>query len=152
MRGKVYPFAPEEWSRVVEEGFELLSENHIVSCSTVMLGLPGEDENDIMQTLDVVKRLEPYRSIIVPLLFTPMETTRLEYAKPLHKDNMSPLHHELFTACWAHNLNWFPRLWKDYSHDHNLFVRSIINMVIKLGTGPVRRKIHRYARQHGARV
>lgn len=72
------------------------------------MGLPHEDQYDIQQTIDLIKTLKPYQSIIVPILFTSMETTRLEYAKPLLKKNLSPKHHELISVCWDHNLDWFP--------------------------------------------
>jgi len=150
MKGKVYPFKAEEWPRVVEGGVKLFHENHIVCCSTIMMGLPGEEQEDIQQTIDVIKSLRPYQSIIVPLLFTPMETTRLEYATPLNKNNLSPTHYELLTACWDHNLDWFPALWANYGRDNNILIKTIINLLIKLGTGPVRRRVRRNARKHGA--
>jgi len=150
MKGKVYPFQPEAWPRVVEEGFRLFHENHIVCCSTIIMGLPGEDQEDIERTIDLIKALRPYQSIIVPLLFTPMETTRLEYAKPLNKSDLTPKHHELIAVSWDHNLDWFPTLWANYGRDNNVFIKTIVNLLLKLGTTPIRRKVHRNARKHGA--
>ncbi len=152
MRGKVYPFAPEQWPEVVRGAFRLFHENHIVCCSTLILGLPGEDQDDVQMTLDLVKSLRPYQSIIVPLLFTPMETTRLEYAQPFLKKDLTPKHYELLTACWDHNLDWFPALWKNYGRDNHPIIKAIIHLLIRFGTSPVRQRIHRTARKHGALV
>ena len=149
MKGKAYPFTPEDWPRVVREGFQLFHQNHIVCCSTIILGLPGEDEKDLQQTIELVKSLHPFQSIIVPLLFTPMETTRLEYAVPLRKADLTTKHYELMTACWDHNLDWFPALWANYGRDNHFLIKAVINGLIRWGTNPVRRRIHRSARKHG---
>lgn len=152
MKGKVYPFKPEDWPRVVKDAFQLLHENYIVCCSTIIMGLPGEDGEDVQQTLDLVRSLYPYRSIIVPLLFTPMETTRLEYAKPFLKKDLTAKHYELITACWDHNLDWFPKLYVDYgSHNHPI-LKAIIHLLMRFGTEPIRRRVHWSARKHGAKV
>ncbi len=150
MKGKVYPFKPDQWPTVVEGAFKLFHENHFVCCSTIIMGLPGEDQEDIQITIDLIKSLKAYQSIVVPLLFTPMETTRLEYAQPFLKKDLTPKHYELLTACWDHNLDWFPALWKNYGRDNNLIIKTIINLLIKLGTEPVRKRVHRNARKHGA--
>jgi len=152
MKGKVYPFKPDQWPKVVEGAFKLFHENHIVCCSTIIMGLPGEDQQDIQITIDLIKSLKPYQSIVVPLLFTPMETTRLEYAKPFLKKDLTPKHYELITACWDHNLDWFPALWKNYGRDNSIIIKTIINLLIKLGTEPVRKRVHRNARRHGAEI
>jgi radical SAM superfamily enzyme YgiQ (UPF0313 family) len=152
MKGKVYPFKPDQWPEIVEGAFKLFHENHIVSCSTIIMGLPGEDQDDVQITIDLIKSLKPYQSIIVPLLFTPMETTRLEYAKPFLKKDLTPKHYELLTACWDHNLDWFPALWKNYGRDNNVFIKTIINLLIKLGTEPMRRRVHQNARRHGVEI
>jgi len=152
MKGKVYPFKPEQWPEVVEGAFKLFHNNHIVCCSTIIMGLPGEDQDDVQLTIDLVKTLRPYQSIIVPLFFTPMETTRLEYAKPFLKKDLTTKHYELLTACWDHNLDWFPALWKNYGRDNNIFIKTIIKLLMKLSTRPVRQRVHRNARKHGVQI
>ena len=152
MKGKVLPFQADEWPNVVHGAFKLFHENHIVCCSTIIMGLPGEDQEDIQITIDLIKSLKSYQSLIVPLLFTPMETTRLEYAKPFHKSDLTPKHYELLTACWDHNLDWFPALWKNYNHDNNLAIKAIVKLLMKFGIKPVRKRMHKNARKHGANV
>jgi radical SAM superfamily enzyme YgiQ (UPF0313 family) len=152
MKGKVYPFRPDDWPEVVEGAFKLLHENHFVSCSTIILGLPEEEPEDVQMTIDLIKRLRPYQSLVVPLLFTPMETTRLEYARPFLKTDLTSKHHELIYTCWDHNLHWFPALWKNYGRDNHFMIKAIINTLLALGTGPIRRRARRHARRRGAAV
>ncbi|MDZ7260780.1 MAG: B12-binding domain-containing radical SAM protein [candidate division KSB1 bacterium] len=152
MKGKVYPFKPEEWPEIVREGFRLFHENHFVLCSTLIMGLPGEDQEDVQQTIDLIKSLKPYQSIVVPLLFTPMQTTRLEYAKPFLKKDLTSKHYELLYFCWNHNLDWFPQLWANYGRDNSWLIKGIINTLIRWGTEPVRQRIYHNARKHGAEI
>jgi radical SAM superfamily enzyme YgiQ (UPF0313 family) len=152
MKGKAYPFQPEEWPKIVKEGFELFHENRFICCSTIIMGLPREERQDIEQTTELIQSLRAYESMIVPLLFTPMETTRLEYAKPLLKKDLTPQHYELITACWDHNLNWIPKLWEYYGRTRKFLFRNIINLSIKIGTNPIRRRMHKNARKYGASI
>jgi len=152
MKGKVYPFRPEEWPEVVENAFRLFHNNHIVCCSTIIMGLPGEDQDDVQITIDLIKKLRPFQSIIVPLIFTPMETTRLEYARAFLKEDLTPKHWELITACWNHNLDWFPALWKNYGRDNNILIKTIVNLFLKYATIPIKQQVQRNARKHGARI
>ncbi|NQV15026.1 B12-binding domain-containing radical SAM protein [bacterium] len=153
MGGKVHPFSAEEWPNVVRNGMQLLSSNNIVSVSTIIMGLPGEELEDIKQTLDLVKSLRQYRSQIVPLMFTPLLTTRLERSRNFADENMLPQHHELFTACWDHNLHWLPAIWDRYSHyskQENPLVTPIIDLAMKVGAPIARRRIRQHAMKKGA--
>jgi radical SAM superfamily enzyme YgiQ (UPF0313 family) len=150
MRGKAYPYKPQDWPEVVREGFRLFHENHFIGCSTLILGLPGEEEEDIELTTELIRSLRPYQSIVVPLLFTPMQTTRLEYSKPLLKGDLTGKHYELLTACWDHNLAWFPEIWSVYGRHSHFLYKMLISVLTKYGAIPVRYMIHRNARKHGA--
>ena len=114
---------------------------------------PGpRPQNDIQQTIDLVKTLKPYQSIVVPLLFTPMETTRLGYAEPLLKKDLSPKHHELISVCWNHNLDWFPALWANYGRDNSFFIKMMIQLLLKFGEKPIRKRVHQNAIKRGANI
>ena len=115
MKGKVYPFKPEEWPDVVREGFRISHENHFVCCATIILGLPGETPEDVKITTELVRSLHPYQSVIIPLFFTPMQTTRAG-PETIYQRSY-PLHDDLLAACWEHNAKWFPELWKYYGRN-----------------------------------
>jgi len=149
MKGKVYPFDAEEWPEVVRGAFHLLHENHIVGCATIILGLPGEEQDDVQMTIDLIRSLKDCQSLVVPLLFTPMETTRLEYAKPFLRKDLTGKHYELLQVCWNHNLNWFPALWANYRRDNSLFMKLLVNSLITLGTPFIRHSVNRMTRKKG---
>ena len=81
-----------------------------------------------------------------------METTRLEYAKPFLRRDLTPLHYELLAACWNHNLDWFPALWANYGRDNNFAIKFVINNLIRFGTEPLRKRMLKNAKSHGAKV
>lgn len=133
MRGKVFPYKPEEWPEVVREGFRISHENHFVCCATIILGLPGETPEDVKMTTQLVRSLNSYQSVIIPLFFTPMQTTRLEGMKRFTKKDLTADHDELLKACWEHNARWFPQLWTYYGRNENFFLRTGVDIFLKLG-------------------
>lgn len=141
MKGKTFPFKPEDWPDAVKEGFKVLTKNHIVPCSTIILGLPGETEDDIQKTINLVKLLRPYQGLIVPIFFTPMHSTKLENEKSIQKEDLTPLHWELILASWEYNFEWFPHLYKNYGRENPILLKIIINLIIKTGKFYILKKI-----------
>lgn len=104
MRGKAKPFPPEHWPEVVEEAFKLLSDNNWAVCGTLVMGMPGETREDVEKTLDLVRTLRSYRSLIVPLFFVPLgEMAHEDSFKP---EAMLPEHWMLFAECVDHDFHW----------------------------------------------
>lgn len=77
MAGKCKPFKPEDWPEIVVNAFEILSENHWVPCATLIMGLPGETDEDICLTIELIERLREFKSLIVPLFFVSMGGLRI---------------------------------------------------------------------------
>ena len=67
--GKCRPFEPDAWQETVVSGFNILERNHWIPCATLIMGLPGETEKDVDMTLELVKKIYGYRSLMVPLFF-----------------------------------------------------------------------------------
>lgn len=108
MPAKAAPYPPEKWPDVVEDAFRIMHENNIVPAATIILGLPQEKPEDVMATAELLDRLRPYRSIIVPMFFVPMgalrnkDWFRKDALKPEHIDVlMKTLHHSLY---WAEDI------------------------------------------------
>jgi len=104
MPAKAAPFPPEKWPEVVEEAFSILHEHRIIPAATIIVGLPGETPDDVMKTVELVERLKPYRSLIVPMFFVPMGTFK-------NRDwytgvNFSLEHAELLLATLRHSVYW----------------------------------------------
>ena len=111
MRGKAKPFQPEKWSEVVRESFKLLQDNNWVVCGTLVMGMPGEKQADVQKTLDLVRDLREYKSLIIPLFFVPLGDLKAsEFFRPSH---MLPEHWMLLAECIDHDFEWVPKLMED---------------------------------------
>lgn len=104
MKGKAKPFRPEEWPDVVRESFKLLSDDNFVVCGTLVMGMPGEREEDVRKTLELVSDLRQYKSLIVPLFFVPLG--ELKDDRFFRPDAMLPEHWRLFAECMKHDFQW----------------------------------------------
>jgi len=113
MAGKCKPFKTEDWPEVVVDSFEILSRNNWVPCGTLILGLPGETEKDVDLTIELLKELKPFKSLIVPLFLVSMGGLK-KRAESFILENMTNKHYELYLKCWEHNLNWAPTLVEEY--------------------------------------
>ncbi|MET1101642.1 MAG: radical SAM protein [Pyrodictiaceae archaeon] len=104
MPAKAAPYPAEKWPDIVEEAFSILHEHRIIPAATIIVGLPGETVDDIVKTTELVERLRPYRSLIVPMFFVPMGVFR-------NKDwytgvNIGIEHAELLLATLRHSVYW----------------------------------------------
>ncbi len=106
--GKALPFKAEEWPQLVKDAHALLAENNWVPCSTLICGLPGERAEDVIETIELIDDLRPYKSFIVPLFFVPIGS--LKHEKFFKTSNMLPEHWQLLAACIKHDLKWMFRL------------------------------------------
>ena len=103
MRGKVQPYSPEDWPSIATEAFKLLAENKIIPAATLVAGLPDESAEDVEQTVELVKQLEKYPSIIVPLVFVPLGLLRKQkFPQQLNSD----AYRKLYSTCARHNAYW----------------------------------------------
>jgi hypothetical protein len=109
MKGKSYPFRPEQWPDVVLKGMEILNKNDWFPFCTFILGLPGEKPEDTKQSLDLLYALKDARWCVVPTLFVPLEDTRLEKkgAQGAQLFNLTDLQWEFFFTCWRYNLDFY---------------------------------------------
>ncbi len=78
MAGKAAPFKVEEWPEIAEEATDIMNKCKWYPCYTLILGLPGETEDDVKATIDLIKRLKGRKCWIFPLLFVPMGGSKLE--------------------------------------------------------------------------
>jgi radical SAM superfamily enzyme YgiQ (UPF0313 family) len=116
MKGKAKPFQPENWPEVVKESFKLLHDNHWVPCGTIVMGLPSERARDVEMTIDLIRDLRPYKSLIVPLFFVPLgEMKEDEFFRA---EAMLPEHWTLLGECLEHDFHWAPILMEElFSQD-----------------------------------
>jgi len=114
MVGKSKPYPVEMWPQIVEDAFKIMHENMIVPAATVILGTPGETSDDVVKTIELVERLRPYRSIIVPMFFVPMGA--LKRNKWFLRDQLKPEHIEALRVMFDHTIYWAEDIMKLYMH------------------------------------
>ncbi len=111
MRGKMLPYKPEQWQDIVVQSLGILNDNNIYPLATLILGLPGEQEEDILATINLLDRLKGAKILYVPLLFTSEEECILKRQK--HKDlkNLAELHWDILARCGRYDINtWKPEI------------------------------------------
>ena len=150
MPGKALPFKPKDWPDVVEQAFGICKDSLWIPCATLVLGLPGEEEDDVLKTIELVDRLKNYKSLIVPLFFVPIGS--LKNSKPFTVDDLKPYHWDLVLACWDHGMKWAEELAKEYVTRMpwlaKTFVLSFIGWVVKFVSRKARKNIISLKEKH----
>ncbi len=106
MKGKAYPFRPEQWPDVVLKGMEILNRWNWFPFCTFIIGLPGETDADMKQSLDLLHAPKNAKWCVVPTLFTPLEDTRLGKSQAAKLPRLTELQWEFFFTCWRYNLDF----------------------------------------------
>jgi len=77
MPSKGVPFSIEDWPSVVLEGLRVMNENNWFPVMTLIVGSPGEVDQDVKETLDLVYEMERRGlfAFLVPSIFTPLHDT-----------------------------------------------------------------------------
>jgi len=121
MPSKGAPFAIEDWPSVVIQGLTVLNRNNWFPVLTLMIGNPGETDEDVKATLDLVYEMErrDLFGFLVPSIFTPLEDTRMEEKKGVTEtQELTALQWQLMMKCWKLNLRpgqqtwWGPTVWR----------------------------------------
>jgi radical SAM superfamily enzyme YgiQ (UPF0313 family) len=108
MGGKMLPFQPEQWQDVVTNAFGILNDNDWYPLATLIIGLPDEKEEDMLQTLELMDKLKGYNAFYVPLFFVPLENCVLMNKKGAEMDGLSKARWDFFIKCWEYNV----KIWK----------------------------------------
>ncbi|MCI0335962.1 MAG: B12-binding domain-containing radical SAM protein [Acidobacteria bacterium] len=107
MPSKGVPFSIEDWPSVVIEGLRVLNANNWFPVMTLMVGNPGETDEDVMATLDLIYEVERRGlfAFFIPSIFTPLHDTRMEHMRGVAETSeLSPLQWQLMMKCWKMNL------------------------------------------------
>lgn len=107
MKGKGYPYRPEQWPDVVLKGMEILNRHNWFPFCTWILGLPGETPEDTKLSLDLLFALKDAKWCVVPTLFVPLEDTRLEKKDSAKLFQLTDLQWEFFFTCWRYNIDFY---------------------------------------------
>src|SRR5262247_4778316 len=121
MSSKGVPFSIEDWPSVVLEGLRVLNENNWFPAMTLIVGNPGETDQDVKETIDLVYEMERRGlfAFLIPSIFTPLHDTRMEKETGVTQTKqLTPLQWQLMMKCWKMNLRpgqyswWGPMAWR----------------------------------------
>ena len=113
--------------------------------NTIVIGLPGEDDDDVRETIELIKSLDGTACVVAPLLYTDYHDPN----KTVTARKLSKLQWELYFRCWYLNAravsNW---VWYGTAH-FNPIVRVVACTFTKLGLwyalSLIRRDTRRFA-------
>ncbi|RLI28661.1 radical SAM protein [Candidatus Bathyarchaeota archaeon] len=129
MAGKPLPFKPEQWKELVCQAFGILNDNEWYPLATLIVGLPDEKEEDVLETLELMDDLKDYYAFYVPLLFVPLENCLLKNKKGAELDSLSKARWEFLIRCWEYNI----RIWRDtflQARINNPFLHKLAKQVV----------------------
>ncbi|MCX5771321.1 MAG: radical SAM protein [Candidatus Hydrogenedentes bacterium] len=106
MPGKALPFDVRDWQEIVVEGIQILNRNNWFPVCTFIVGLPGETDDDMKQSLDLLGRLRKNKVLYVPSIFTPLEETRMAGGHALKARELTKLQWEFILTAWRQSLDF----------------------------------------------
>jgi radical SAM superfamily enzyme YgiQ (UPF0313 family) len=121
MPSKGVPFSIDDWPSVVLEGLRIANANNWFPVMTLMVGNPGETDDDSRATLDLLYEIERRGlwAVLVPSIFTPLHDTRMEKKQGVTETRqLTALQWQIIMKCWkmdlgpAFNKWWAPMVWK----------------------------------------
>jgi hypothetical protein len=121
MPSKGVPFSIEDWPSVVVNGLQVLNAHNWFPAMTLIIGSPGETDEDTRATLDLIYEVERRGlfAFFIPSVFTPLHDTRLANATGVTEtQQLTPLQWQLMMKCWKMNLRpgqiswWGPTAWR----------------------------------------
>jgi len=124
MPAKAAPYPAEKWPEVVEDAFAIMHENNLIPAATLILGLPDETPDDVAATAELLDRLRPYRSLIVPLLFVPMG--QLKNRDWFLEKGLTTEHYEVMRRCLWHSIYWAEKIINEF------YMKSLKYLPLKL--------------------
>ena len=121
MPGKGAPFRIEDWPSVFIQGLSIMNRNNWFPVVTLMIGNPGETDEDVKATIDLIYEAEQRGlfAFLVPSIFTPLHDTRMARNEGVTETrHLTRLQWQLMMKCWKMNLRvaefkwWAPYAWR----------------------------------------
>src|SRR5688572_4673529 len=107
MKGKAYPYKAHQWRDVILKGMEILNRHNWFPFCTFIIGLPGETDDDVKESLDLLFDLRDAKGTFVPTFFVPLEDTRMQKKASAKLIEMTDLQWEFFFTCWKYNMEFW---------------------------------------------
>ncbi|MEM2021232.1 MAG: radical SAM protein [Zestosphaera sp.] len=124
MPAKAAPYPAERWPEVVEDALSIMHENKIIPAITLILGIPEETADDLVKTAELLDRLRPYRSLIVPMFFVPMGA--LKNREWFRRNAVRREHVDVMLKTFEHSTYWAEKIMNEF------YMRELRYSVVKI--------------------
>jgi radical SAM superfamily enzyme YgiQ (UPF0313 family) len=111
--GKIAPFDPDDWGGMIREVADRMNRCGFFPVFSLVLGLPGETQADVVATLDLVRDLRRKRAVVFPIFYEPVSPDEIAAGDRFTLAGMTPEHLELYRTCYELNFETVPRLFRD---------------------------------------
>lgn len=98
----------QPWADFCAQNLRRLCRAKFFPMASLIIGLPGETDEHLQETLAWVESLADQRLAVFPVLFAPIDGT-----PPLDFRKLRPLHWALIKACYRLNFRWVPWFYRD---------------------------------------
>jgi radical SAM superfamily enzyme YgiQ (UPF0313 family) len=111
MPNKAKPFNIEDWQELVVNASGIMQDNNILPYYTIITGLPGESEKDIISTIRLIEKLRDYRCTISQASFIPLG--KMSNKSKKNEKEYAEFYYDLWITCLEHNKKWAPIIIKN---------------------------------------
>ncbi|MEW5761511.1 MAG: radical SAM protein, partial [Candidatus Thermoplasmatota archaeon] len=105
MKGKALPFKVELWHDIICQALGILNDNSWYPLCTIMTAMPGEKDEDIIQTLELLDEIKEFKLFYVPIIFIPIEGAFWGRERRVSLDKLNELQWELLATSWKRNFD-----------------------------------------------
>ena len=126
MRGKPFPYRPEDWKNVIIESTGIMNDAFITPCYTMTIGFSDETNEDVEKSINMVNEIfdSGARAWVFPLAVIPMGSSRIRH-------NPFPLLEKLPTKYWE-------LLYISWKNDLQVTRQMLPEMTKRMGSGITR--------------
>ena len=105
MRGKIWPYPIERYHEINVQGTGILNDNGWRPMATIITGWPDETPDDTVQTLELIDKLKGHEMFLVPLMFIPLEDSKLRNERRMSLEELTPEQWDVFSESWRFNID-----------------------------------------------
>jgi radical SAM superfamily enzyme YgiQ (UPF0313 family) len=130
MKSKCAPSSPEDWPEIVTGSLGLLNDHNFIPACTLIAGLPGEEEDDVIRTIELMEDIRDTETLVVPMNFVSMDPAALSDKDSFTADKMTPSHWELLGVCIEHDIRIARRM-NRYIVDGSMMMTAMARLTVK---------------------
>ena len=146
MHGKALPFSSEEYPDMIYDALRTCANLGWTNACTLVAGLPSEGPDEMKETLELIKRLDAFPHLYIPLFFVPMQVTSMRDSRAFIADNMNQYHFRILLDCWKHNIKHMDKNYRVVASD--MGHKAIVKMGIRAMIEVLKAYIRYYERRH----